>query len=127
MRKHMMHIGIAGIILAVGLVFAGCATLGTSQYDPPDGIYRNGSQGDIVFDSRAGTWEATSLGYKGSFEFNGASSMITLTAEQQLQGLRWTDIDPIRSFSSGQIKGTTLTLGDFHFYHMKYDSALVYG
>jgi hypothetical protein len=117
MKKRFMYmIAADSLLLALGLAVMGCATTGTSLPSPPDGTYTSTSQGRIVFDVDEGTWHANALGYKGSFDFNGATSEITLNAEQKLSDLRWTDIDPIHGYISGQVKGDIVTLGDFEFY-----------
>ncbi|MDR3139984.1 MAG: hypothetical protein LBT95_10010, partial [Treponema sp.] len=59
-------------------------------------------------------WEAIDLGYRGSFDFNAETGGITLNAEQAMRGFRWVD-EPVQSFSTGQIKGGYITLGDFTF------------
>jgi hypothetical protein len=119
MEKLFRQKGITGIILAIGLIFMGCATIGgTARFNPPDGTYHNSFQGDIIFNSADSSWEAAHLGYRGSFDYNEETSGIILTAEQELKGLRWVNIDPISDFVSGQIDGEyRMTLGEFKFYN----------
>jgi hypothetical protein len=116
MKKLFRQTGIAGTVLVIGVIFMGCATTGgTARFDPPDGTYYNYHQGNISFNSADSSWEAMSLGYRGSFNYDEETSGITLTAEQELRGFQWEDIDPVRGFSSGQMEGDFLTLGDFRF------------
>jgi hypothetical protein len=116
MKKRFVKNGIAGIILAAGLIVTGCAsTGGNGRFNPPQGDYYNSSHGKIVFDAADRSWEAAGLGYRGSFDFNQETGGITLNAEQALNGLNWVDIDPVRGFSAGQIKGEDITVGDFTF------------
>jgi hypothetical protein len=103
-------------MLALGFLLMGCTSLGTAGYNPPSGTYHNGSQGNIVFNGAGAAWEAPEMGYKGSFDFDAATAEISLTADQKLEGLRWVAIDPIPGFTNGQVKESTVTLGDFSFY-----------
>jgi hypothetical protein len=118
MKNRFARTGIAGMALVIGLLAAGCATTGgTARFSPPDGAYYNYSQqGYIVFNSAGASWEAARLGYRGTFDFDETTSGITLTAEQELQGLRWVDIDPVVGFTKGQVKDEyEVTLGSFIF------------
>jgi hypothetical protein len=120
MKKLFRQKGIAGAILAIGLIFMGCATTGwrTARFNSPDGTYHNSFQGDIIFNSADSSWEAARLGYRGYFDYNEETSCITLTAEQELRGLRWVSIDPISDFVNGQIDGEyRMTLGEFKFHN----------
>jgi hypothetical protein len=120
MKKLFRQKGIAGTMLAIGVIFMGCATMGgTAQLNPPNGTYHNYSQGDVFFDAANSSWEASGLGYRGSFEYNEETSGITLTAEQELKGLQWVSIDPIRGFVSGQVDDKyKITLGDLKFLNL---------
>ncbi|MDR2476821.1 MAG: hypothetical protein LBD18_03435 [Treponema sp.] len=118
MKKLFRKKGIAGAILAIGLIFMGCATMEgrPARFNPPNGTYHNSFQGDIIFNSADSSWEAARLGYRGSFNYNEETSGITLIAKQELEGLRWVNIDPISDFISGQINGEyRMTLGEFKF------------
>ena len=120
MKKTFRKKGIAGTVLAIGLIFMGCATMGgrTARFNPPDGTYRNYYQGDIIFNSTDSSWEAARLGYRGSFDYNEETAGITLIAEQELNGLRWMSIDPISDFISGQVDGEySMRLGIFKFHN----------
>ena len=120
MKKTFRKKGIAGTVLAIGLIFMGCATMGgrTARFNPPDGTYHNYYQGDIIFNSTDSSWEAARLGYRGSFNYNEETAGITLIAEQELNGLRWMSIDPISDFISGQVDGEyRMTLGEFKFHN----------
>jgi hypothetical protein len=116
MKKKTARRGNILDMLAVGLLFTACSSMGTAYHNPPDGIYRSGHQGDIVFDGKNGTWEAPGMGYRGSFNYDTATSKITLTADQGLRGLSWAAIDPIPGFTGGDVKDGTVTLGNFSFY-----------
>jgi hypothetical protein len=120
MKKRFAKKGIIGAMLMTGLVFMSCASIGTAHSKPPDGKY-DGYQGGIVFSAADSSWEARGLGYRGSFDFNKETGSITLNAGQSLRAYKWVDIDPITNFSSGQIKGERLNLGDFMFFLHKYD------
>jgi hypothetical protein len=138
MKKLFRHKGIAAAILAVAAIFMGCATTGgTAGGAPPAGIYYNYYRGHIAFstvsfnpadaagapdaaapedaDVPDGFWESTSLGYRGSFKYDQETSGVNLTAQQELKGLQWVDIDPIDSFISGQTGSNFITLGDLKF------------
>jgi hypothetical protein len=119
MKKRFVQSGIDGFMLTVaGLVMAGCATMGGPGIsDPPNGSYYNYYQGFIEFDSAEKTWVAQTMGYKGSFDFDRGTAVISLNADQQLQGLQWVKIPPISTFSAGRVNGTKgiVTLGEFDF------------
>jgi hypothetical protein len=119
MKKLFRQERIVGAMLVIGLIFMGCATTGgTARFNPPDGTYYNYFQGDIVFNSADSSWEAAHLGYRGSFDYNEETSGIILTAEQELKGLRWVNIDPISDFISGRTDGKyRITLGEFKFHN----------
>jgi hypothetical protein len=116
MKKRFVQSGIAGFMLAmIGLAMAGCATMGGPGVSPPDGSYYNYYQGPIEFDSAQKTWEAKTMGYKGSFDFDQGTAAISLNVEQELQGLQWVQVPPVPKFSSGQVNEGVVTLGDFNF------------
>jgi hypothetical protein len=119
MKKRFTQNSIEGFMLiAAGLVIAGCTTMGgPGVSNPPDGNYYNHYQGYIAFNSAEKTWEATNLGYKGSFDFDQGTAAISLRAEQELQGLQWVAITPI-AFTAGRVNGNNgnVTLGDFDFH-----------
>jgi hypothetical protein len=121
MKKQLVKNGIEGfMMIAAGLIAAGCTTMGGAGLSyPPDGSYYNHSQGYIEFDAGAKTWKAENMGYKGSYNFDQGTSVISLSAEQGLQGLQWTAITPV-SFTAragGRVAGNAgkITLGDFEF------------
>jgi hypothetical protein len=118
MKKRFVYMAITSSMLVLGLMIMGCSTTGTVRHSFPDGEYHNYSQGGIVFDSASRTWEAGRMGYKGSFDFDETTSRVNLTAEQKLNGLRWTDIDPIDNFTDGQVTESFIRLGNFQFYHI---------
>jgi hypothetical protein len=121
MKKQLAKRGIAGALLALGLIVTGCASAGrAARFDPPSGDYYSSSRGIIVFDAAGGSWEADGLGYRGSFDFNGETGGITLNAEQSLSGFNWVDIDPVQGFSTGQIKGESVRLGDLAFVRLNF-------
>jgi hypothetical protein len=117
MKKRFVQSGIAGLVLTMaGLVVAGCATMGEPGVSgPPNGSYYNYYQGPIEFDSAQKTWEAKTMGYKGSFDFDQGSAAIVLNVEQELQGLQWVQVPPVPKFSSGQVNEGVVTLGEFTF------------
>jgi hypothetical protein len=117
MKKRFVQSGIAGLMLAmVGLVVAGCATMGEPGVSsPPDGSYYNYYQGPIEFNSAQKTWEAKAMGYKGSFDFDQGTAAISLNVEQELQGLQWVKVPPVPKFSAGQVNEGVVTLGEFSF------------
>ncbi|MDR2303740.1 MAG: hypothetical protein LBE10_04045, partial [Treponema sp.] len=118
MKNRFAQMGITGMALVIGLLAASCATTGgTAHFTPPNGTYHNyAQQGYVVFNSAGSSWEAARLGYRGTFDFDETTSALTLTAQQELQGLRWVDIDPIVGFTNGQVRNKyTVTLGNFVF------------
>jgi hypothetical protein len=117
MKKRFVQCGIDGFMLTmIGLAVAGCATMRAPRAsNPPDGSYYNYYQGPIEFDSAQKTWEAKTMGYKGSFDFDQGTAAITLNVEQELQGLQWVKVPPVPKFSSGQVQEGVVTLGEFNF------------
>jgi hypothetical protein len=117
MKKQLARAGIIIGMVTVGFLLLGCTSMGPVQSGPPDGTYYSYTQGTIIFDTGDNSWEAPAMGYKGSFDFNGNTSAITLNADQKLQGLQWVSIDPVPGFINGEVKeeGKTLILGAFTF------------
>jgi hypothetical protein len=115
MKHYFAQMGLWSFLLILGLL-TGCASLGQSPADGPEGTYTSFNRGEIVFDSISGTWEAGEIGYRGSYAYNASSTDIVLTAAQQFIGYRWVDISPIRNFSEGKVTWNSVTLGDSTFY-----------